>query len=552
MRCVIILRDLITVTFVFFSPGVHGACDPLWHEFGDHCYYVGMKTSNITWIYSENECLSMGGHLASIESTSEHTAISDYLTMYSFTMNEYAWIGLNDIASETKWVWSDGTIYNSSVSRWHSGQPNNGGGLCLFCNQDCVALLSDICDRKWWYDRECSGSFYVGGRAFFVCKKAAVKTTDQIQSGILDTIDTNALTQACDPMWQVSGDHCYYVGFKYSSISWEESEKECMNMNGHLASIESASEYKTILGYLMPYSLTINDYAWIGLNDIVSNWKWVWSDGTVYNSSVSRWKYGQPDDGKTWYLTLLTYNQDCVALVSGICEMEWDDRECSGSFYVLGSRSFFICKKGASPTTQSIATTKVTTVSTVKAAAQKETTVQNSMETGATNEATSGSSTMPVGSVTIMIQNADAVAAISTYTAMTKTEATITGAILSTIGTRSNENTLVESSTSIFQPASFTEIQPTINTKCSCRCSSLLRNGNMTRQELASFVQQLTEELTVNKSTLSSTRRKLTSAQDERPSSFTIGSTFAIVVMCFVFCPIVILDILRCIKFIWN
>ncbi|KAK3608629.1 hypothetical protein CHS0354_042626 [Potamilus streckersoni] len=558
-----ILLELITIILVFFSLGVHGACDSLWHESGDHCYYVGMKNFGISWSESENECLKMGGHLASIESASEYDVILDYLMLYSFSLNDYAWIGLNDVAVESKWVWSDGTIYNSAVSRWQIGQPNDGScGFWCIGNQDCVAIVKDFCQMKW-NDKECSGSFYIeGSRSFFVCKKegdpiehltVAVTTIGQAESMVTGELN-NA---ACDPLWYESGDHCYYVGMKTSSITWRYSENECLNMGGHLASIESTSEYNVILGYLMLYSFTINDYAWIGLNDVAVESKWVWSDGTIYNAAVSRWQNGQPNDGSCDFWCI--GNQDCVAIVSDICQMKWwDDRECSGSFYIEGSRSFFVCKKGLSPTTRSNTSAEVIATVAVKTTDVTETTtLDNEGINNASNEATRGSSTTPIGRVTtseettLGIENGSAGAVVITSTSRIQVPAA--GAILTTTEARSYESTMVESSTSTsLYHSSFSEPEPTIDTKCFCKCSSLLRKGNMTRQELADFVRQLTEELTVNKSTLSSTRRQLTSAPDERPSSIAIGSTFAIVIMCCVFCPIVIIDILRCIKWIWN
>ena len=50
------------------------------------------------------------------------------------------WIGLNDRRTENKFVWSDGTHFNSSTYHdWNGGEPNNLG------REDCVELRN----HKW-------------------------------------------------------------------------------------------------------------------------------------------------------------------------------------------------------------------------------------------------------------------------------------------------------------------------------------------------------------------------------------------------------------------
>ena len=60
------------------------------------------------------------------------------------------WMGMNDIASEGTWAWSDGTTV--SYTNWHSGEPNDGGG-----NEDC-GQLNRFTDETW-NDEPCSSAF---------------------------------------------------------------------------------------------------------------------------------------------------------------------------------------------------------------------------------------------------------------------------------------------------------------------------------------------------------------------------------------------------------
>ena len=56
--------------------------------------------------------------------------------------NHWTWIGLNDIAQEGKFVWSDGTPNN--YSNFHPNEPNSHGG-----RENCVNMFDIGWDLKW-------------------------------------------------------------------------------------------------------------------------------------------------------------------------------------------------------------------------------------------------------------------------------------------------------------------------------------------------------------------------------------------------------------------
>lgn len=80
--------------------------------------------------------------------------------------------------------------------------------------------------------------------------------------------------------------------------------------------------------------------------------------------------------------------------------------------------------------------------------------------------------------------------------------------------------------------------------QCKCPCSHLGDSSlrNITRKELNAAVLHLKEELFVDKSQLSSTKRKLTSAGDERASSHAIGC-IGIIILTFVGAIIILADL---------
>uniref|UniRef100_A0AAY5K6J8 C-type lectin domain-containing protein n=1 Tax=Esox lucius TaxID=8010 RepID=A0AAY5K6J8_ESOLU len=69
----------------------------------------------------QNNCLQLGGNLASIHSLAEER----FLLSMSLTGSDagITWIGGNDAVQEGVWLWSDGSKF--SYQNWSRGQPSN-------------------------------------------------------------------------------------------------------------------------------------------------------------------------------------------------------------------------------------------------------------------------------------------------------------------------------------------------------------------------------------------------------------------------------------------
>jgi len=77
---------------------------------------------------------------------------------------EKSWLGLSDINTEGKFVWTDGT--NTDFHHWAKYQPNN------FANQDCVHTLGFLKGHDYeWNDVNCTDCHR------FTCKKGKFKNT---------------------------------------------------------------------------------------------------------------------------------------------------------------------------------------------------------------------------------------------------------------------------------------------------------------------------------------------------------------------------------------
>ncbi|XP_073409008.1 C-type lectin domain family 2 member E-like [Dendrobates tinctorius] len=84
-------------------------CEDYWIWFRGKCYYF--STERDTWRNSEKFCISHNSSLAIIESKEE----LDFLFRCKSTDNH--WIGMRRTDDNTAWIWTDGSLYNESLSR---------------------------------------------------------------------------------------------------------------------------------------------------------------------------------------------------------------------------------------------------------------------------------------------------------------------------------------------------------------------------------------------------------------------------------------------------
>jgi hypothetical protein len=81
--------------------------------------------SPATWTWSERAAVALGGHLTSIANNAEQDWVYNSFGTYQGT-NRLLWIGLNDVATEGRFVWSSGEPV--LFTNWAPGEPNNVNG----------------------------------------------------------------------------------------------------------------------------------------------------------------------------------------------------------------------------------------------------------------------------------------------------------------------------------------------------------------------------------------------------------------------------------------
>lgn len=102
---------------------------------GNHFYEV--YTNNIDWQTAKRICSAKGGHLVTIESSSENSALKSALSVFN---NTRFWIGLTDIDLENQWAWISSA--KATYTNWGTGEPNNDS-----CIEDYAAL--NLPNGKW-------------------------------------------------------------------------------------------------------------------------------------------------------------------------------------------------------------------------------------------------------------------------------------------------------------------------------------------------------------------------------------------------------------------
>ncbi|CAH1265180.1 HGF [Branchiostoma lanceolatum] len=127
------------------DPNIPVGCSSGWSTGPSSCFLV--VNNYVTWQQASDDCVSKGGHLATIGTYDEESFIQG-LTNYDY---QPYWIGLHDTGAEGTFIWVDGTPL--TYTSWNFGEPNNNG------DEDCVQLSGYN-----WNDAYC------GGTAQYICE----------------------------------------------------------------------------------------------------------------------------------------------------------------------------------------------------------------------------------------------------------------------------------------------------------------------------------------------------------------------------------------------
>ncbi|KAM3853748.1 lymphocyte antigen 75 [Vipera latastei] len=227
-------------------------CSPSkeWKKHGDYCYRI-----------DKNE-VSFGSVCnLTIANRFEQEFINNLIRMHNKVEEKYFWTGLQDISSSGEYRWGtvDGKNEMLTYTNWGFFQPEFRGG--------CVAMSSGRYLGKWEV-KNCQ-TF----KAYSICKNYI---GPKRETEILPKI-----TDPCPQGWsRGSGLACYKFFHKERVLrtrTWEEAERFCEALGGHLPSFSHPEEVREL--HIILREIISNDrWVWIGLNkrnpDLLGSWQW--------------------------------------------------------------------------------------------------------------------------------------------------------------------------------------------------------------------------------------------------------------------------------------
>jgi hypothetical protein len=322
-------------------------------------YYIANTATSFSVAHTNS--LNAGGHLASINSSSENTFIRNAAN--ALGIGSYG-IGLSDQLTEGIWTWSNGDAV--SYTNWQAGEPNNSGnedfvqvytnGFWNDINANLYYILEKPCLNLTQTAGQPSGSLFPIGTtnmSYSVVDNSGNAATGNFSITVVDqtaptmvcpnNIVVNAPIGSCSATVSYAAvsatDNCgnctspaTIVGFTllgtyngsayYMSNSTAASglvaQTNCSNQGGYLAAISSAAENQFIR--TAASNAGFGTYL-IGYNDVLTEGVFVWSNGQA--NGYTNWNAGEPNNSG---------NEDYTqVLINGY----WNDISGNNAYYVL-------------------------------------------------------------------------------------------------------------------------------------------------------------------------------------------------------------------------
>ena len=252
--------------------------DETQYSWRGHIYQV--FDLEMSWTEARKYCEENGGHLASVTSQAEQEVIETMLSESGKA--EIYWLGATDQDTENEWKWIDGEKFDYTF--WAAHAPDDYKKVDPQ-GEDCLSILNADFDwekpayRFEWNDfcNELDLDNYDYG---FICE-----WDNSVHIGINQAQEDDLSKTVC---WN---GHIYQLC--NTDLSWSMAKSFCEQLGGHLATITSESEQKTIESLMSTGEK--QDAYWLGATDIHSEGDWEWITGEQF-SAYEKWSEGQPDN----------------------------------------------------------------------------------------------------------------------------------------------------------------------------------------------------------------------------------------------------------------
>ncbi|NXE75187.1 MRC1 protein, partial [Cochlearius cochlearius] len=288
-----------------------------WILQGDKQYFFSTEKTSME--KARTFCKSNHGDLATIGNNSERKFL--WKCILKIGKLESYLIGLIQNA-DRQFSWMDGSPVHYVA--WAQGEPNFADA-----QENCVVL-----NKKdgLWNDVSC------GFSNGYICERHRSFINSTFPSVIPSP------PGGCPEDWLLFKNQCYkFFGSSYEY--WHTARRACMSLGGNLASIHN----EQVQAFLTYHLKDVSNDPWIGLNDILHELSFVWTDGSAV--SYTNWAPDSPklvepvlfpslhpEDGHN----LLQF--DCVSLKRGHADDtgKWNNEQCYTS-------TGYICQKNSDP-----------------------------------------------------------------------------------------------------------------------------------------------------------------------------------------------------------
>ena len=441
-------------------------CRPGWIRGDKFCY--NFSADRCEFQGAADKCRAYGSDLLMLKSEEEHNNFISFVSNNSLYPH-ILWLGMTRYAGGSNFKWQDGSAVN--YTNWRSGYPRDDEN-CVYM-KDYGELRSVYCDKNRYY----------------VCQ-------------VLPT------EYECPDGWNrsFSQDICYK---SLGLGTHHQAQNVCSTLSDARAEVlmPKTEEENAYLGTWMAENNIKNVITGLSRTTLLSTIFWVWYDGEPLAwFDYTNWYPGT-------YPLFAPYDSCVIITETGNYKWEHSVTFCGGTWDIVcqcrlpslinvGTINQIYCLTPTESTTEGITTESITTrdITTAKATTENDAPTSNIPNYTVSNAMTS-----------TLHATVDSDAPTSNIPNHTVSDAT----------TSTSPATVDDSIWTSYGP--YTSQQSTSASECYKECQCSVEARPLTSKQLEEKIQNIKTNLTLETSTLSKTIRRMTCADDPRPSSKYIG-----------------------------
>ena len=287
--------------------------------------YYKIYDEIMTWTEAKIQCEELGGRLVTITSQSEMDFLIRQLA--NAQKNCY-WIGMKYWGNEGRWQLVTGT--STPYFNWAQDEPNSLGKN----DQDYVYLYG----KPYVYQnitREVGEWANVGNDS--VAFTGSFNSLENF--GYICEWGDESVAEADD---LVEREGHYYQLYCHAK-TWEDAEKYCVSVGGHLATITSAGENDFLHQFIVSRGVS---NAYFGLSDAEQEGTWKWVTGELLDDTYKNWVGSEPNAERS--------NEDYAMFYYKFAEGDnkggWNDGNYGQGTVGDNFPVYFICEWDQKPT----------------------------------------------------------------------------------------------------------------------------------------------------------------------------------------------------------